>query len=76
MVQGLTLTETNYNAAVTVLQERFGDQQAIISTNMNELLKLKDSTVDRFSSLRNLNDCVTNHGRVLHNSYTGIMWTL
>jgi len=42
VVQGLTLTETNYDAAVTLLQERFGDRQVIISTHMDELMKLPD----------------------------------
>ena len=65
VVQGLTLTEANYNAAVTLLQERFGDQQVIISAHMEELMKLPDCNLDRPSSLRHLYDCVTIHVRGL-----------
>jgi len=62
VVQGPTLTD---DAAVTLLQERFGDKQVIISAHMDELIKLPDSTVDCPSSLRNLYDCVTIHVRGL-----------
>jgi len=37
-VEGLTLTERNYNVAVGMLKERFGDPQKIISSHMEKLL--------------------------------------
>ena len=64
VVQELTLTEANYNAAMTLLQERFGDQQVIISAHM-ELMKLPDCNLDCPSSLRHLYDRVTIHVRGL-----------
>ena len=39
-IQGLTLTEANYDAAVKLLQERFGRPQQIISAHMDQLLKV------------------------------------
>ena len=38
---GLPLTEVNYNQAVQILTERFGNKQLIISAHMEALLKLK-----------------------------------
>ena len=57
---------------LTLLQERFGDKQVVISALMDELMKLPDSIsahmdelpdsmIDRPSSLWNLYDCVTIH---------------
>lgn len=40
-VQGLTLTSSNYNAALEMLQERYGKPQIIISAHMDELLKIQ-----------------------------------
>ena len=65
VVQGLTPTEANYNAAMILLQERFGDQQVIISAHMEELMKLPDCNLDCHSSLRHLYDRVTIHARGL-----------
>ena len=55
-VQGLTLTEGNYDLAVTLLQERFGNKQAIVSAHIEELMKLPDCTLDHPSALRNIYD--------------------
>ena len=38
-IQGLTLTEANYDATIKLLQERFGRPQQIISACMDQLLK-------------------------------------
>jgi len=38
-IQGLNLTELNYDSAVELLQMRFGNPQQIITTHMDELLK-------------------------------------
>ena len=40
-ITGLPLTEVNYNQAVQILTERFGNKQLIISAHMEALLKLK-----------------------------------
>ena len=40
-VQGLTLTSSNYNATVEMLQERYGKPQIIISAHMDEILKIQ-----------------------------------
>jgi len=37
-IQGFTLTGTNYDAAIEMLQERFGDPQQIVSAHMGELM--------------------------------------
>ena len=65
VVQGLTLTENNYDAAVALLQERFDNKQTIISAHMDELMKLSDCTLDRPSSLRSVYDKITVHSRGL-----------
>lgn len=39
-IQGLTLSEANYDAAITMLKERFGNPQQIISSHMEGLLKV------------------------------------
>ena len=39
-VQGLTLTEANYDNAIANLEERFGRPQQIIAARMDELLKV------------------------------------
>ena len=38
-VQGLTLTEVNYDSAVEILKERFHKSQQIISAHMDELME-------------------------------------
>jgi len=42
-IAGLTLTASNYNNAVEILQDRFGKPQQIISAHMDELIKLQPS---------------------------------
>ena len=39
-IQGLPLTAANYEAALEILQDRFGKRQQIISARMDDLLKL------------------------------------
>jgi hypothetical protein len=50
-IQGLALTEQNYQAAIDILQQRFGSQQLVISTHMDELLKIPPCAGDK--ALRN-----------------------
>ena len=63
-IQGLTLSEANYDAAITMLQERFGRPQQIITAHMEELLRI-GSTGDRPSSLRSTFDKIMVHVRGL-----------
>ena len=51
-IQGLTLSESNYQLAVEILHERFGKTQQIISAHMDELLKLPTCTWDKPGQLR------------------------
>ena len=60
------MTEGNYDSAVTLLQGRFGNKQAIVSAHMKELMKLPDSTLDRPSALRNIYDKIIVNTRGLN----------
>ena len=65
-IQGLSLTEANYNSAIEILHERFGKTQQIISAHMEELLKLPScSTLERSNSLRFVYDKISVHIRGL-----------
>ena len=64
-IQGLTLTEANYSAAVKLLQERFGRPQQIISAHMDQLLKVSPCSNDRPASLRYVYDQICVHSRGL-----------
>ena len=61
VIQGLPLTDSNYDIAVSLLQERFGGFQTTISMHMDELLKLPECTVDCQQSLKMLFDKLTVH---------------
>ena len=68
LIYGLTLTSNNYEKAITMLTQRYGNTQVLISTNMENLLKLlKVKSIDDMvklrmvydkleTSVRNLND--------------------
>ena len=64
-IQGLTVTENNYHAAIEILQQRFGKPQQIISAHMDELLKIPACTGDKPSQLRFVYDKVSVHVRGL-----------
>ena len=64
-IQGLSLTADNYNSAVEILHKRFGRTQQIITSHMDELLKLPACTNDRTSSLRYIYDQISVHIRGL-----------
>ena len=51
-IQGLSLTVANYDSAVELLQTRFGNPQQIITTHMDELLKLPNYVGEKALSLR------------------------
>ena len=60
-IQGLSLTEGNYDSAIALLKERFGNPQTIILAHMDELLKLPDCSHDRPLLLRSIYDKITIH---------------
>ena len=64
-IQGLTLTAVNYKSAIDILQERFGKTQRIITSHMDELLKIPVCTSDRSSALRFVYDKISIHVRGL-----------
>ena len=55
-IQGLSLSAINYQAAVEILQDRFGKTQQIISSHMDNLLKTPPCNDDRASHLRSIYD--------------------
>ena len=58
-IQGLTRTDANYQSAVEILQNRFGKPQNIISTHMDELLKIPGCSSDKASQLRFVYDKIS-----------------
>ena len=64
-ILGLILTESNYDTAVELLEERFGRPQQIITAHMDKLLKIPACVSDRPSSLRQVYDRVNVHIRGL-----------
>ena len=64
-IQGLTLSDTNYESAVDLLRERFGRSQAIIIAHMEELLKVPGCISDRSHSLHSVYDKIIIHVRGL-----------
>ena len=64
-IHSLSLTADNYNSAVEILHKRFGRTQQIITSHMDELLKLPSCTNDRNSSLRYIYDQISVHIRGL-----------
>ena len=64
-IQGLTLTNGNYQTAVKILEERFGKRQQIVSAHIDELLKIPSCTNDKVHSLRLVYDKISVHTRGL-----------
>ncbi|GBN23486.1 hypothetical protein AVEN_47070-1 [Araneus ventricosus] len=65
-ISGLTLTNENYDKAVEVLKDRFGQKQAVISAYMNTLLSLQPvRRINDTLGLRNLYDEINNSIRSL-----------
>ncbi len=64
-IKGLAITEDNYNAAVDILQERFGKTQQIIAAHMDELLKISACDGDKSKQLRFVYDKVSVNVRAL-----------
>ena len=62
-IQGLTLNEANYDAAVQLLEDRYGKRQLIISEHMKEIANLPVCSGDKASSLRYVFDKINVHLR-------------
>ncbi|KAL9977060.1 hypothetical protein ACROYT_G014424 [Oculina patagonica] len=58
-IEGLPVTEENFESAVDILKKRFGKPQQLISAHMEELLKLNICTVDKPGQLRFLYDKIS-----------------
>ena len=54
-IQGLTLSELNYDSAIELLKECFGKPQQIIAAHMDELLKISACTSERPVALKQQN---------------------
>jgi hypothetical protein len=65
-IEGLALTEANYDSATELLQARFGKPQQVISAHMDELLRLPSCSGDKSSSLRYVYDKISVHVRGLN----------
>ena len=59
-IQGLALTGSNYDAAIEILRDCFGQPQQIIMAHMDEL-KISACTGDRLTSLRFVYDKIRAH---------------
>ena len=63
-VEGFNISNENYQKALDLLCERFGNTQVIITTHMNELLKIKYVKSDKdVAGLRQLYDMLEVHVR-------------
>ena len=60
-IQGLALTEANYDNAIELLQARFGKPQQVISAHMDELLRLPSCAGDKSLSLQYVYDKISVH---------------
>ena len=63
-IAGLSLTSANYNHAVSLLRERFGQSHKIVNAHMQALLDIP-KPVNSLSSLRLFHDSVESHIRGL-----------
>ena len=64
-ISGLTLTASNYENTVRILQDRFGKTQQIITAHMDELIEITPCHNDRPTSLRYVFDQISVHARDL-----------
>lgn len=64
-IQGLTLSSSNYDSAVEILEQRFGRPRQMISAHMDEILKIQPCSSDRPLSVRFLYDKLSVHVRGL-----------
>lgn len=63
-ISGLSLSNQNYDVAISILKDRFGDVQSVINKHYVELINTQSATNDT-SSLRKLHDDIERHMRSL-----------
>jgi hypothetical protein len=63
-ISGLSLSHENYDVAVDIIQERFGDTQSVVNKHYMELINIQPVTNDT-PSLRKLYDDLEKHMRSL-----------
>ena len=63
-IQGLTLSKENYDVAIGILKDRFGNEQEVIDLHCSKMINLTPAT-NKTSSLRNLLDSMEKHLRSL-----------
>lgn len=63
-VLGLTLSDANYNVAIGILQERFGNVQEAVDLHYKQLMSIQPA-LNKTGSLRSLLDAVERHFRSL-----------
>lgn len=63
-IQGLTLSKENYDVAIGILKDRFGNEQDVIDLHYNKMINLPTAT-NKTSSLRGLLDNIEKHLRSL-----------
>ncbi|XP_046848071.1 uncharacterized protein LOC124441651 [Xenia sp. Carnegie-2017] len=51
-IKGLTLTSANYDAAIAILQDRFGRTQQVIAAHMDQILQISACSENRTGQLR------------------------
>ena len=67
-IAGLTLSNENYLHAVDMLKARFGDEQVLISSHMNILLKIEPvKSVSDVKGIRKIYDNIESQVRSLYN---------
>ena len=60
-IQGLEITNSNYQEALKTIQRRFGDNKLLVSSFVNVLMKLSPvKSSQNVSKLRDLFDCINN----------------
>ena len=64
-LQGLEITEENYEHAIEILNSRFGNKQQIINEHMSALLRLQSHPNEKVSHLRYILDSIIIHVRGL-----------
>ncbi|XP_046861889.1 uncharacterized protein LOC124455243 [Xenia sp. Carnegie-2017] len=57
--KGLTLTSANYDAAIAILQDRFGRTQQVIAAHMDQILQISACSENRTGQLRYVFDQIS-----------------
>ena len=73
-IQGLNLSNENYEVAIGILKERIGNEQEKIYLHNNQMINLYPAS-NTTSSLRNLLDQLEKHLRSLHIQQSIFTWS-